>query len=147
MKYILLLIFASLSLFASAQVDSTQIPQTVTLTLKHMAYVKDCIGTSGESSYFKFYRQVATQIDTTTYNASQSITVTVTSAFVFAAYTAVAGQQERIANPINDEIKAALLPQLTNGWLLRQLQAYSIQNAAETSSKVQAGYNYFKSIK
>lgn len=146
MKKIFLSLFILSSLASSAQIDSTKIPQTVTLSLDKVCYIKQCLGNNGDVAYVKFYKQVSDQMDTV-YNAAQPITLTVTSEFIVACYVAVSNTPERLGNPINDEISNALLPQLTNAWLLGRLQSITAQTVAQRAQMIQSGFQYFKQIK
>lgn len=148
MKQILILLLIVSSAFISnAQVDSAKIEQTITLSLDKICFIKNCIGNNGDPSYVKFYKQVSNQIDTSAYNASQQITVTVPSDFVITCYVAVSNVSERLSNPINDEISQSLLPQLSNPWLLLKLQAITVASAMQRASMIQSGFTYFKQIK
>jgi hypothetical protein len=149
MKTLFFSLALMVSVFSMAQqpVDSSKISETIKLRLDQMCYIKDCLGDNATPDFIIFYRQVARQVDTTTYNPAQEITFTGASQVILTCYMPVAMAPQGIAGTMNDEIKAALLPQIKNPWLISQITAIEARLRYAREMKISNGYRFFKSIK
>lgn len=146
MKRILIILVTVISLQANSQIDSTQIPQTITLKAKHLEFIKACISTNDIPDRVNLFNSIASQLDTTD-NPNQNITVTVSSGLVVDVFDAMGQQSEYYSNAMNDSIQYALMPQLTNQWLINTLYQKHINNDNETERRRKQGFQYFKDIK
>jgi biopolymer transport protein ExbD len=131
-------------------VDSTQI--TISLKAKHHAFIVSLMPSKQLPDEIRYLNQVSQAI---TLDASgnvadtaQMITVTVSCDLVKRLYLVIGSQQERISSVFNAEIKEALFPQLyARPQLLSDIYSIAMQNAQETGTLVQAGFDFLKAIK
>jgi hypothetical protein len=136
MKKAILYLLILFSLSASAQgVDSTRIPQTMTLAQKYHVYVLGFnTGSWGSVDFINYINQVRSQMDSV--NMEKAITVTVPSSMVRDIFYSMSRQPEGEATQYNEEIQAALTPQITNAWLGGAVQAIVAQNWATRDAKI-----------
>lgn len=137
MKKTILLLLIFISLGAMAQgVDSTRIPQTVSMPKVYHVYVLGFNqGSWGAVDFINYINQVRSQMDSTTADTA-IITVTVPSSMVRDIFSSMSRQPEGEATQYNEEIQAALTPQITNAWLGGAVQAIVAQNWASRDAKI-----------
>lgn len=138
MKKILLCLSLFVGLGAVAQgVDSTRIPQTITLQQKYHIY---CLGFNtgqwGQTDYINYINDVRKQLSET--SDTVRITVTVPSSMIRDIFTSMSRQPEGESTQYNEEIQAVLAPQITNPWLGAQVQAIVARNWAARDSRIES---------
>jgi hypothetical protein len=136
-KYITILALL-FSLHTMAQgVDSTRIPQTITLQQKYHIY---CLGFNvgqwGQTDYINYINEVRKQLSET--SDTVRITVTVPSSMIRDIFTSMSRQPEGEATQYNEEIQAALGPQITNPWLGAQVNSIVMRNWAARDARIEA---------
>lgn len=131
---------------AVVAIDSTRIPQTIILKAKHLCFIKSCINTSDIPQRFLLFQSVASQLDSTD-SPEQDIIVTVESGLIVDIFIALGQQQEYYSALYNQEMQTALMPQVTNPWLLARIQEIGQRNADERERRRLEGYQFFRSIK
>jgi hypothetical protein len=134
-KYILsLLILISLQSFGQG-VDSTRLPQSLTLAQKYHVYVLGFnSGSWGNVDFINYINQVRSQLDST--NMEKSITVSVPSSLVRDIFSSMSRQPEGEATQYNENIQAILTPQITNQWLGNAITAIVLNNWAARDAKI-----------
>jgi hypothetical protein len=127
-------------------IDSSVIKVTYTLRADQQLLIFDCLEQKTPQA-LSFASQIAKGIDTV-YSASKPVTVTIESAFIKDLYFIMSTQQERFASGIIDDIKAALIPQLTSyTWLTRELQAIIRNNSGVRQQRIQRAFSTIKQMK
>lgn len=120
---------------------------TIVLKEKYICWLKPYTISNDEPDYLNFYSQVASQIDTF-YNPNKNITITTTNRVVLNTFKKMGMEQERFTSTMNNEIKAALLPQVVyNTWLLQQLQSVNGIVGVEIQRRTLDGWNFYRRIK
>lgn len=138
MKYTFFLLFSFASFFVKAQgVDSTQIPQTITLPQKYQVYVLGFNkGAWGTVDYFNYINQVRAQMDSV--NAEKPIRVTVSSGLIRDLFQSMSYQPEGQATQYNENIQTLLGSQITNPWLGSAIYQIRQQNWNARDEKIKA---------
>jgi hypothetical protein len=137
MKKAILFLLTLISLSASAQgVDSTRLPQTLTLQQRHHLY---CLGFNqgswGQTDYINYLNEVRRQFSET--SDTVRITVTVPSSLVRDLFFSMSRQPEGEATQYNEDIKDLLGPQITNPWLGAAVQQVIVQNWAQRDARIE----------
>jgi hypothetical protein len=138
MKTYIIAILCLVSVSAFSQgVDSTRIPQTITLQQKYHVY---CLGFNqgqwGQTDYINYLndvRKVYSEVSDTV-----SISVTVPSSLVRDLFYSMSRQPEGEATQYNEEIQAALGPQITNPWLGAQVNSIVQGNWDARDARIEA---------
>jgi urease alpha subunit len=99
----------------SQQVDSSQITQSITLTQDQHIYLIGFMGEIRSAEKIKYVNQVAGQYDAT--DSTKAITVTAPSSLIVRMYQTMTVLPEGVGYVYNNQIKDALMPQITNPWL------------------------------
>lgn len=121
----LLLVFVS-GLVNAQSVDSTRIPQTITLQQKYHSYLLGFArGSWGQPDMINYLNAYVAQRDSG--NWSKPITITVPSGLVRDLFQLMSSQPEGQSTQYNENINSVLGAQLTNPWLGAAL--YGIQKA------------------
>jgi hypothetical protein len=146
MKKYILAILCLLSLQSFSQgVDSTRIVDTFHMSKDHMDYLTGVIGERPGANPYKFYKQVTAQVDTANLvDPTKTITVTAEGGFTYEFYVWTSNVKEGVGSKINNEIKAAMLPQIKNQWLINRLMQYNDQLNTELEAIKQRGRNIQK---
>lgn len=127
-------------------IDSSVIEANIVLKESQLLLIADCLEQK-TSDVLNFLAQVAKGMDTV-YDANKSITVRVKCGFIRDVYTIMSVQQERFTSGVNDEIKAALLPQVINySWLIRELQSLMLINSGLMQQRIQRSFATIKLMK
>jgi hypothetical protein len=149
--FILIALFFSISAFsqlpsASTFVDSGLVKIPITLKAEQMLLIFDCLD-QNTPQYLNFASQLSKNVDTV-YNPNQQITVLSESGFIRDVYIIMGVQQERFTSGINDEIKAALFPQISNySWLMRELQGIVQYNSGLRQQRINRALDKIKQMK
>lgn len=148
MKYLLLLLLSVASVLGGyAQIDSARQAVNLTFKARHHQYVLGFLDDAGSADIINYVNAVRQSIDSTQ-GADQNISVQVPVALVLDMLRVIGDQPNRISATYNAEIRAAILPQLSqNAYLSRMLSAQFARDAAETATVVTRGKNYVYSIK
>lgn len=147
MKQLLFLLLVFCGVSAGAQsVDSTQLLDTFVLKREYVSYIKGVVGSDGDAATFKFNKQVSNQV-TANYDSTQLITMIVPAWYTLQIYKRVSSIDEGVGGLINNDIAAALLPQIKNPWLINQLLAFKQQLQARKAQLIEQGDAYFQSLK
>jgi hypothetical protein len=129
------------------QIDSSEVKIPLQFKTKQVLLIFDCLEQK-TPQVLNLGSQIAKAIDTAAYDSEQLITITVESGFIRDVYMTMGVQQERFTSGINDEIKAALLPQIMNySWLMRQLQGIMQINSGLVEQRVQRAFATIKQMK
>lgn len=133
---IAILLLVSLQSFGQG-VDSTRIPQTITLQQKYHVY---CLGFNqgqwGQTDYINYLNDVRKAYSET--SDTVRITVTVPSSLVRDLFYSMSRQPEGEATQYNEEIQAALGPQITNPWLGAAVNGIVQRNWDARDARIQA---------
>lgn len=138
MKKTIIAILCLVSLQSFGQgVDSTRIPQTLTLQQKYHVY---CLGFNtgqwGQTDYINYLNDVRRAYSETT--DTVKITVTVPSSLVRDLFYSMSRQPEGESTQYNEEIKAVLGPQITNPWLGNAVNGIVMRNWAQRDARIEA---------
>jgi hypothetical protein len=136
-KYITLLLILCAVKGMAQGVDSTRIPQTMNLPQKYHVYVLGFNqGSWGAVDFINYINQVRAQMDSV--NMEKSISVTVPSSLVRDVFQSMSRQPEGEATQYNENIQAALGPQITNPWLGAQVNSIVMRNWAARDARIEA---------
>lgn len=152
MKKIAILILFALPFVSKAQTDSTEapqidssrLPQTITLPQLYDTYITGFAGSIASTDNINYLNQLRAQYDTG--NMNKSITVTVPSYMIVSVYRQMAAQPEGQTSSYNNSILEALVPQVANPWLMAQIGNIRATNFAIRDAKVQAAKAFIMSI-
>jgi hypothetical protein len=125
-------------------IDSSRISQTITLSQLYHTYIIGFIGTVASVDNINYLNQLRGQYDTS--NMNKSITVTVPSYMIVNVYRQMAAQPEGQCSSYNNAILDALVPQISNSWLMNQIGAIRAANFAIRDAKVGAAEQFIMSI-
>jgi uncharacterized protein YbaP (TraB family) len=125
-------------------IDSSRISQTITLSENQHLYLIGSMTNIDNADAFNYIRQVKTA-----YNAADTsiaISVTVPSQLVASLYQTMTVKAEGVTAVYNNDIKSALMPQITNPWLGTQLMMIAIENARQLNLILSRGKSFIESI-
>jgi hypothetical protein len=141
-------IFLLLSVFsiglANAQTDSSKITQTITLSQLHHTYLVGFMGNIDGADKVNYLYQLRAAYDST--NMAKTIQVTASSALIVDLFYKMSLQPEGWTSEYNNQIKAALLPQITNPWLGGRLAKVVADNDAVRNAKIQDAKQFILSL-
>lgn len=136
MKKTILSLLILISFSAAAQgIDSTRIPQTVTLQQRYHTYVLGFNANWGSVDMINYINQVRAQMSET--NDSAAITVTIPSGLLRDLFQSMSYQPEGQATQYNENIQAVLIGQITNPWLGNAIGAIRQANWDARDNKIQ----------
>jgi hypothetical protein len=144
MKKFLLSLFVFASIAARAQVDSSRITQTIDLSENKHMYLIGAMASIETADAYNYIKQVKTAYNPA--DTSKAITVTVSSQLVVNLYQLMTVKAEGVTAVYNNDIKMALMPQITNPWLGTQLYQIAAENARQLNLILARGKNFIESI-
>jgi hypothetical protein len=134
MKRFLFLILLLPVLASSQEVDSSKITQSITLTQLHHTYLVGFFTDMNSAARINYVKQLRAVYDVD--SMAQNITVTAPSELILQVYLEMTNQREGVTSEYNNQIKEALMPQITNQWLVNELSAIIIRNLAIRDDKI-----------
>jgi methyltransferase-like protein len=146
-KFLLsLIVFASIAAYAQSQteVDSSRISQTIIVSEIQHIYIIGAMTSIDNADAFNYIKQVKAAYDPA--DTSKRITVTVSSQLIANIYQMMTAKAEGVTAVYNNDIKAALMPQITNAWLGTQLYQIAVENARQLNLILARGKNFIESI-
>jgi hypothetical protein len=135
MKKLLFILLFAIPFLTNAQgVDSTRIPQTITMSQKYHEYILGFNSNWGDVDMINYINQLRAQMDST--NKEKPITVTVPSGLIRDIFQSMSYQPEGQATQYNENILLALGNQITNPWLGAAIQLIRQANWDARDSKI-----------
>jgi hypothetical protein len=130
---------------SSSQIDSSRISQSITLSERQHLYLIGFMGAIRSADKIKYVTQVAASYDSA--DTAKLITIVAPSDLVVQMYHTMTVLQEGVAAQLNNEIKDALLPQITNPWLGAQLFAIMEDNRRQLNEANEYARKLVESLK